>query len=79
MSDGIKEILDNLIVNETTGMCYLSKKLTKQIEDCITNLQQENKRLEENNQAMQEEMAKVWQKNEKLKEKLNCVNNNPML
>ena len=42
MNNEIKEILDNLIVNETTGMCYLSKKLTKQIEDCITNLQQEN-------------------------------------
>lgn len=44
MSDEIKEILDNLIVNETTGLCYLSKKLTKQVEDCITNLQQELER-----------------------------------
>ena len=30
--------------------------------DYITNLQEENQQLRENNQAMQEEMARTWQK-----------------
>lgn len=45
MNEEIKEILDNLIINETTGMCYLSIRLTNQTRNVITNLQQENKRL----------------------------------
>ena len=45
MTEEIKEILDNLKINETTGMCYLSIRLTNQIRSIITNLQQENERL----------------------------------
>lgn len=45
MAEEIKEILDNLKINETTGMCYLSIRLTNQIRTIITNLQQENEEL----------------------------------
>jgi len=74
MNDKIKEILDK-------WKCYigLTKKFSnndmellrvediERVLDYITNLQQENERLEENNQAMQEEMARVWEENERLK------------
>ena len=39
----IKEIIDYLIVNETTGMCYLSERYTKQLKDYITKIEEENK------------------------------------
>ena len=47
-NEEIKEILDKLKINETTGMCYLSIKLTNQIRIIITNLQQENEKLKYN-------------------------------
>ena len=61
MNDEIKEILDKLKNDDwndeldLTGDKWIELKQTetKQILDCITNLQQENKTLQENNQAMQ--------------------------
>ena len=64
------------------GLMILSCKDYKTLLDYITNLQQDTemyaqlkdtneeiiKQLEENNQAMQEEMARVWEENERLKQ-----------
>ena len=66
MSDEIKEILnklrsDDYYEKEYQKSVYYERDL-KKLEDYITNLQQENQTLQENNQAMQKEMVRVWEK-----------------
>jgi chromosome segregation ATPase len=83
MNDEIKEILDKLKdgnwYNELdlTGTMWIELRWeeTHLLLDYITNLQQENKTLHENNQNMQEEMARVWKENERLKEQINQYEN----
>ena len=59
MNDEIKEILDKLKSNNYPfGIATID---INKLLDYITNLQQENERLKENNQDMQIEMAKCWQ------------------
>lgn len=70
MNDEIKEILDDLVVNETTGMCYLSNKLTKQIKDFITNLYQELQESNDNAEWWHNRFNAVQQENERLKKEL---------
>ena len=72
-NEEIKEILDYLIINETTGMCYLSIRLTNQIRNIITNLQQENEKLKYNargqvNDYFKDKYFDEILKNAKLKE-----------
>lgn len=64
MNDEIKEILDNIKnkYEDYYVQDIVSGNDLKQLLDYITNLQQENERLKENNLDMQEEMARTWQK-----------------
>lgn len=55
--------------DEKTKIGVADHKYASQMEDKVIELQQENERLHENNQAMQEEMARVWEENER-KERL---------
>ena len=64
MNDEIKEILDNIkkcceITKDQSFIVYQRQDILALL-DYITNLQEENKILNENNQAMQEEMARTW-------------------
>ena len=75
MNDEIKEILKDIEKGVKTGkdkndikvggICYEWQDL-KIVLDYITNLQEENERLKENNSNMQEEMARVWEENKRL-------------
>lgn len=65
MNDEIREILKELnkIIDNTSyneEFTYFQTSHICKLLDYITNLQEGNERLNENNQAMQEEMAKTW-------------------
>lgn len=62
--DEIKEILDYI-----SDRIIPNEKWNK-VRDYITYLQEENQRLEENNQNMQVEMARSWERIDKAIEKL---------
>ena len=74
MNKEIKEILDkiqNVVEHKEAsynGLVETKAEDYKLLLDYITNLQQENEILHENNQDMQEEMARVWEEDERLKE-----------
>ena len=77
MNNEIKEIL-NYLKDDTKsfiicGVSYykISDYKTKVLLDYITNLQNENSRLKNNNQAMQEEMTKTWEKYDNLQKEIN--------
>lgn len=57
MNNEIKEILD---FKENADYKKLSCDEIKVLRDYITNLQQENERLKQNNMSYQEEMARTW-------------------
>lgn len=65
MEDEIKEILDYI-----SDRIIPNEKWNK-VRDYITNLQEENQRLEENNQNMQIEMSKSWERIDKAIEYIN--------
>ena len=68
MSDEIKiNKANKSITFINNGIAFSQFGIANEILDLITNLQQENKALHENNQNMQEEMARVWEENERLK------------
>lgn len=52
------EILEFMTNGEGRG--FMGRSMYDAILDYITNLQQENKRLKENNMSYQEEMARTW-------------------
>ena len=60
MNNEIKEILKMLEAMASNDDIAFLPRQASQLLDYITNLQEENKRLNENNQAMQEEMSRTW-------------------
>lgn len=81
MTEEIKEVLDNLVINDTTGMCYLSIRLTNQTRNIITNLQQENEKLKYNargqvNDYFKDKYADEVLKNAELKKENEKLNQN---
>lgn len=72
MNDEIKEFIEFRVDEDGTYFYYIDKNGDEQwsynldnLKDYITNLQQENKRLQQNNYDMQREMAMCWQKIDK--------------
>ncbi|MBO7695235.1 MAG: hypothetical protein J6T10_21645 [Methanobrevibacter sp.] len=73
MTNEIKEILDyfeNNVVSNSIYMLKLDTNEAKLLLDYITNLQEENKQLKENNLSMQEEMSLRWNELDNLQQRI---------
>ena len=75
MNEEIKEFIEFRTDEDGTYFYYNDKDNIEQwsyklddLKEYITNLQQENARLKENNMSMQEEMARTWEKADLYKE-----------
>ena len=71
----LRELLDTDFISDDNGSMIgiFTLERINMISDIITNLQQENERLENNNQDMQEEMARTWEKENNYKSRIEKV------
>ena len=64
MNDEIREILDEYITDN--DWIVIATNVLKYLKDYITNLQNENQILKDNNENMQEEMNRTWERTSNL-------------
>ena len=70
MTNEVKEILEKPNVYSFNDECYLYFGDYNKLKDYITNLQEENEILDENNKQMQFEMSITWKKHDKLQQRI---------